>query len=251
MKLIDSLYKLNEAEWVVVGIPFSGKVSALKGSEKAPNALRRHFQDYWTYDLKRQRDLSDIPIFDAGDVKAKTYASLDKELSKKIADIKKKNWKAKILFIGGDHSITPLITKQLKIHSFLALDAHFDLMDALNGDRNSHACASRRVYEQNVELHLRGIRSSSREEHDFAVTNGIDWRSDAGFNGKIDYFSLDVDVMDPCFIGTGTPEMFGATPESVVNTIRNTDFKYFDVMEWVPEQGFAYLVQIVKEVLFK
>ena len=251
MKLIDSLYKMNEAEWIVLGIPFSGKVSALKGSEKAPTSLRSHFQDYWTYDMRRQKELADIPIFDAGDVKAKSYASLEKELSKKIRDIKKKNWKAKILFIGGDHSVTPIITKQLKIQSFLALDAHFDLTNSLNGDKNSHACASKRVFEQNVEMHLRGIRSSSREEHNFAILNGIDWRHDVGFNGNVDYFSLDVDAMDPCFVGTGTPEMFGATPEAVVNTIRNTNFRYFDIMEWIPEQGYPYLVQIVKEVLFK
>ena len=91
----------------------------------------------------------------------------------------------------------------------------------------------------------------SWEEHEFAVNNKIEWRKDVSYNNKIDYFSLDVDVMDPVYVGTGTPEMFGCTPEQVVNTIRNSYFKYFDLVEWIPDKGYPYIIQIVNEVLFK
>ena len=62
---------------------------------------------------------------------------------------------------------------------------------------------------------------------------------------------MDADVIDPVFIGTGNPEMFGFTPEQVIHTIRNTNFKYFDFTEWIPETGYPYAVQIIKEVLMK
>ncbi|NYZ79960.1 arginase family protein, partial [Candidatus Micrarchaeota archaeon] len=158
---------------------------------------------------------------------------------------------AKMLFIGGDHSITPIITKALNVRSYLCLDAHFDLMKGYNKDKDSHACANRRVYEQKTEMHLRGIRSGSKEEHEFGDSSKIDWRRDIGFNGRVDYFSLDADVMDPAYVGTGTPEALGFTPEQIISTIRNTEFRYFDFVEWMPDVGYAYAVQIIKEVLFK
>ena len=252
MKIWKPLYKIKEAEKIIIGIPFSEKASGLKGADKAPDGLRKAFLNTWSYDLNKKRDLFDLPIVDLGNVpKTKSFKSLEKTLTKKIKEVKKKNAKAKIIFIGGDHSVTQITTKALKINSYLSLDAHFDLMNEYNKDKNSHACTSRRVYEQKAKVIIRGVRNASEEEHEFALKNNINWNKSFSFAGKIDYLSLDVDVIDPVYVGTGTPEAFGASPKQVIETIRNTDFNYFDLVEWIPEKGEAYLVSILKEVLWK
>lgn len=254
MKLIDTLYKIEEAEWVILGIPFEGKISAKSGCSKAPDAIRKAFRDYWTFNLDKKMDLADRKIVDIGNIKANSYEKIENEISKKITEIKKKNKSTKILFIGGDHSITPLITKTLGVKEYLCLDAHFDLNNKYKNDKNSHACANRRIVEQKIleKMHLRGIRSSSEEEYYFAEKNNkINWKKNIEFDRKVDYFSLDIDAIDPCFIKTGTPEMFGFSPEQVINTIRHTNFKYFDLVEWIPDKGHPYIVQIIKEVLWK
>ena len=251
MKIWKPLHKLEEAEKIILGVPFSAKSSSYKGSEKAPGVIRKAFQNYWTYDLNRG-DLFDKKIVDLGDLKkTNSYSTLEKELNKKIKEIKKKNSEAQIIFIGGDHSITPIITKALKINTYLCLDAHFDLMDKYGGDKNSHACSNRRIYEQGVDIKLRGIRSAEKEEHMFAIKNNLNWSQQISFSGMVDYFSFDADVLDPIYLNSGTPEALGFSPEQVIEVIRNTNFKYFDLVEWIPPQGNAYAVQILKEVLWK
>lgn len=252
MKLWKPLYKIKEAEKVIIGVPFAEKVSGKKGAEKAPDELRKAFLNSWSYDLNKKKDLFDSPIIDLGNVpKTKSFKILEKNLTKKIKEVKKKNNKAKIIFIGGDHSITQITTKALGIKSYLSLDAHFDLMKEYNKDKNSHACTSRRVYEQGTKVIIRGVRNASKEEHEFALSKKINWSKNFSYSGKIDYFSLDVDVLDSCYINTGTPEAFGASPKQVLETIKNTDFNYFDLVEWIPQQGKSYLVNILKEVLWK
>jgi len=250
MKLWNSLYTIEEAKEAIIGIPFSGKVTAFKGAEKAPQALRRFFKNYWTYDISKKEDLFDKPIIDLGDVKANTFKSLEKKLTKKIASVLEVNPSIHFIFIGGDHSVTQITTKALGIKSYLCLDAHFDLVNAYNKDKHSHACTSRRVSEF-AEVYLRGIRSSSKEEHEHALKNKMNWSKNLMPVKKVDYFSLDVDVLDPCYVGTGTPEALGFKPEQVINVINSTEFNHFDIVEWIPPQGYAYIVEFLKKVLWK
>ncbi len=252
MKIWKPLYKIQEAEKVIIGVPFSGKVTGKKGAEKAPDALRKAFLNSWTYDLNKQKDLFDQPIIDLGNTpKTSSFKTLEKNLTKKIKEVKTKNPNAKIIFIGGDHSITQITTKALAVTSYLSLDAHFDLMNDYEGDKHSHACTTRRAYEQKARVSIRGVRNASKEEHEFALKNKINWSKNFTYSGKIDYFSLDVDVLEPIYMETGTPEAFGANPKQVIETIKNTDFKYFDLVEWIPPQGEAYAVSFFKEALWK
>ena len=252
MKIWKPLYKIEEAEKIILGVPFAEKVTGKKGAEKAPDALRKAFLNSWGYDFDKKKDLFDEPIVDLGNIpKTSSFKTLEKNLTKKIKQIRKKNEAAKIIFIGGDHSITQITTKALSIKSYLSLDAHFDLIDKYEGDKNSHACTSRRVHEQGAKIIIRGVRNASKEEYEFAVENDINWSKSFTYSGKIDYFSLDIDVLDPVFTSTGTPEAFGATPQQVIETIRNTNFNHFDLVEWIPLQGEAYAISFLKEVLWK
>jgi len=250
MRIWDPLYRVEEADWVILGVPFGKNVTGEKGTEKAPDAIRKWFNNFWTYDINKGRDLFDRKIVDLGDVKGTNFKTLEKNLTKKIKDIRKKNKHTKILFLGGDHSITQITAKALKPASYLCLDAHLDL-DENKKNKHSHSSTTKRVYDITKDISLRGIRSGSIREHAFAINSKIDWRKNIGFNGLVDYMSIDLDVLDPIYAKTGTPEMFGYTPEQVVDIIRRTEFKYCDLVEWIPDQGYPYVVQIVKEILFK
>jgi agmatinase len=248
--LWKSLYKIEEADWIVLGIPWEGSVYAKNGTSKAPSALRKWFQNCWTYDHEERADLTDRKVVDVGNVAVgKTYSQTAKNIAKKIKDIREKNKKAKILFIGGDHSITPPITKSLGIDSFLMLDAHLDLTSEYEGDKNSPACTARRVHEQGVDVNILGVRTGSEEEYKFA--DKVKWDEKIKFRGSIDYLSIDVDVMDPIYIGTGSPEALGVKPEDVLKIISDVKFKYCDITEWIPDRGYPVMVSLVKNILWK
>ncbi|MCK4718481.1 MAG: arginase family protein, partial [Thermoplasmata archaeon] len=139
--------------------------------------------------------------------------------------------------IGGEHSIAPPVVEALVPHfpgdlGILVIDAHLDFRDEYLGDRQSHACASRRFTEMvGVEKVLPvGVRSFCKKEMEDAKELDMRWvtakeaqtRSPADvvkkalqdMDVKHLYLSLDIDGIDPAYApGTGTPEPFGLTAE--------------------------------------
>lgn len=247
------LYKLEEAEWVVLGIPYGSRELGEPDQIHAPNKIREFFSNYfWSYDLERGKDLGDKKIVDLGNIpSSENFEEMSNKVSETIKEIKDKNENAKILFLGGQHSITSATVKALKPKSILSLDAHPDLCDKYEDFEHSKACTMRRIHELGTELHLRGTRTASKEEHDFMKENNIDWNKNLEFESSVDYLSIDLDVLDPIYVGLGAPESLGAKPEDIINIIRKTDFKYCDIVEWIPDKGFPVVVQILKEILFK
>ena len=57
------LYKLEEAEWIVLGIPYGSRELGNPDQIHAPNKIREFFSNYfWSYDLERGKDLGE-PVF--------------------------------------------------------------------------------------------------------------------------------------------------------------------------------------------
>ena len=69
--------------------------------------------------------------------------------------------------LGGEHSITPPLVaafaKKYRRLSVLQIDAHADLRESYEGDRNSHACAAKRMMEHAPVVQV-GIRNLSESE---------------------------------------------------------------------------------------
>lgn len=259
MKLDDStllwkpLYRLEEAEIIVLGIPYGSKELGEPLQIQAPNKLRDFFANYfWSYDLERGKDLGERKIVDLGNIPcSENFEDMARKVDETLKEIREKNPNAKFLFLGGQHSITQATARALKPSSILSLDAHPDLCDKFEGLEYSKACTMRRIHELGTEIHLRGTRTASEEEHDFLKGTNIDYSKNLDFNGSVDYLSIDLDVLDPIYVGLGAPEALGAKPEEVINIIRKTGFKYCDIVEWIPDKGFPVVVQILREVLFK
>ena len=118
--------------------------------------------------------------------------------------------------------------------SVLHFDAHGDLRDEYEGNKNSHACAAHRWVELGIPSVHVGIRSISKEEVDYVrktgtliVSNREMHRSDAWMEkalakltGEV-YVTFDVDFFDGSLVpGTGTPEPGGGTYDQALAILR-------------------------------
>ncbi len=239
-KFADANASLDEARYVVLGVPFDRTTSFRPGARFAPDAIRTHSWNFETYDLETGKDFSDIPIHDAGNLEEFGNAA---DMAEALRSTVNPLWKEdKIpLVLGGDHACAAPVVEAIpkdRMVFVVYLDAHMDFRDEYLGDPRSHACSSRRMAEHIGfdNLAVIGVRSVSREETEAIRKTGLRFIDayavhragiDATINkvlrmaGKREiYISLDIDCIDPAYAGgTGTPEPFGLTPLDVKHVI--------------------------------
>jgi agmatinase len=177
-----------------------------------------------TYSPYLDRDLTDINVFDGGDLELcfgdtqKVLLAIQ-EFTKGILDDNKLP-----LMIGGEHLVTlgavrAVLKKYPDLH-IIHFDAHADLRQDYLGNPLSHATVMRRCYDLVGEgkIFQFGIRSGDREEFEFAKKHtylnkfNLDTLPDVvkKLKDKPVYFTIDLDVLDSSvFPGTGTPEAGG------------------------------------------
>ncbi len=264
----------QDARIVLVGAGFDGTSSYRPGSRFAPQAIRaealysqENFSPYF------QRDLTEFPIHDQGDLdlpfgeKGQALESI-RQAARHILQDKKIP-----AFIGGEHLISlPVIEETLQVYPELRvvqLDAHLDLMDELFGESLSHGTVMRRVVEKlgtGERLFQVGIRSGSREEFQFAAehTQLFPFHTREFLKHLVllkdvpVYLSVDIDVFDPSLIpGTGTPEAGGIFfPEFMefLKAIRQLNIVAFDLVELSPKldatgNSAIHAAKILRELL--
>jgi agmatinase len=253
----DADTDLDEARYVIAGVPFDRTTSFRPGARFGPDSIRQHSWNFEPYDLETGIDLSEVPIHDLGNTEefgnaSQMVASVREELRPVYAA-------GKIpIILGGDHACSPPCVEAFPDPSQLGvlyLDAHMDFRSQYLGDDRSHACSSRRIVERlgarNVVV--LGVRSVSKEEIDDnrgigmpyisaheVAREGIESAVQRALNmlkaDKI-YVSLDIDVIDPAYAaGTGTPEPFGLTPRDVKYVLGQVAPRLagFDIMEVSP-----------------
>ena len=254
----DAGATFEEAEFVILGIPFDRTTSFRPGARFGPDSIRLHSWNFESYDLETGIDLSEVPVHDLGN--AEEFGSSEdmvRTLREEVGPIYAAG-KVPIVF-GGDHACSPPIVEAYPASApslgVLYLDAHMDFRDQYLGDRRSHACSSRRILEKvgarNVVV--LGVRSVSREEIDdnrsigmaFVTAHEIAREGIQAAVGRAlnmlkterIYISLDIDAIDPAYAGaTGTPEPFGLTPRDVKYIIGQAAPRLagFDIMEVSP-----------------
>jgi len=232
MKIWNPLYSVEEADKVICGF-----------GEEA-DVVRKYFNKTFTYSPIHKKDLFEMKIVDLGNL---SFSEFEVQFQK--------NPKAQYIFLGGDHSITPQLTKITKPKSLLSLDAHLDLLDTQSKQdkvvyTNTHSCAMKDVAEQGIDVAVRGYRACMPEEETYAEEKNIDTSFSLEYEKPVDYLSIDLDVLDPSFINSNTLEAFGFTPKQVCEIIRKTKPQFADIVEWKPAFGWANVVAIFKELLF-
>lgn len=260
MLFAECTSSFEEADIVILGVPFDRTSSFRVGSKFAPNKIREesyNFEDYlFDYDLS----ISECNVHDMGNMEE--YGNEDdmaEDLTCQLSLILKEN-KFPVI-IGGEHSITPPVIKAFKAQrkasglGVIAIDAHLDFRDSYLNSRRSHACTARRIGEiLGVENIIPiGVRSLCREEKEDAEKLGLNYftafevhkysiekvmrRCFRLLDAEKIYLSLDIDGIDPAYApGTGTPEPYGLSPLHVRKVIHGIREKIvgFDVVEVCP-----------------
>ena len=230
----DSDYE--ESKIVLFGAPFDSTTSFRPGARFGSSAIRHESFGIETYSPYQDKDLTDLKVFDCGDLELCFGSPEDalkdiEEQARKIVN----DGKLPIM-LGGEHLVTfaagkAVFEKYPKMH-IIHFDAHADLRDDYLGAKLSHACVIRRCYELvgDGRIHQFCIRSGDREEFRFADEHTDMHKFDfGGLTELIEelksdnlpvYFTIDLDCLDPSvFCGTGTPEAGGVNFKELLNAI--------------------------------
>ena len=248
----DSEY--DESGIVLFGAPFDSTTSFRPGARFGSAAIRHESFGIETYSPYQDKDLTDIKVFDCGDLELSF--GLPEEALKDIEDQSRKilnDGKLPIL-IGGEHLVTLGSVKAVfEKHPDLQIihfDAHCDLRDDYLGAKLSHACVLRRCHELvgDGKIHQFCIRSGDREEflfakdhtdmHKFNFDGLQEVCDELKKNNTPVYFTIDLDCMDPSqFCGTGTPEAGGVSFTQLLDaiiTVSKTNIVGADINELAP-----------------
>jgi len=261
--------KILQGTVAILGIPFDDNSSLLKGTASAPEEIRKVLHsgvgNWFTEDLT---DLKNHTLFyEAGDLTIKDFRSdirngvlhyLDRE--------------AKVLSLGGDHSITfPVIEAYHSFYpdlSILHFDAHPDLYIEFEGNPYSHACPFSRILESGfvkrvVQIGIRAENLEQRKQVERYKVEQININTVPGemklnFDGPV-YISLDLDGIDPAYApAVSHPEPGGLSVRDVLNVIHSLRSPVVgaDIVEYNPLRDTygrtaSVAVKLLKEIAGK
>lgn len=264
--------EIEQADYAVLGIPYDSSQSYRVGSRLAPNAIREASRELEDYDFEEDKDLLELRICDLGNVDV-SYGNFD-ETCRRVKDTLKDVLSKQVIpvSLGGEHTISYSVVRCLPEDTFyLSIDAHLDFRDEYLGEKFSHACVNRRVFEhlQADNVLVVGVRSASKEELNDANKMGLDYISYSDFEensnavlrrikdkieGKDVYLSLDMDAIDPKEApGVCNPEPSGFSYSDIVQIsrlLRNSNLIGVDLTEVTPIYD-NYTPVLASKILFK
>jgi arginase len=256
----------------LLGIPFDGQSSYLRGAAEAPAKIREALgcdaSNRWTetgVDLGVKGiygDAGDLVFAGASDQDA--FAAIESGVSTLIGQGKR------AVSLGGDHSITfPIIKAVAKKYSELTIfhfDAHPDLYDEFEGNRWSHACPFARIMESGlaqrlVQIGIRTINGHQREQAKRFGVEVIEMRQLPAY-GRLKaawpvYISFDMDVLDPAFApGVSHREPGGMSVREAIAHLHAVEGEIVgaDVVEYNPVRDVSgtsatVAAKVLKEIL--
>ncbi len=249
LKLEFPLSKPENADFVLLGVPFDGTTSYKPGTRFGPTLIRHATLNLESYILDYDVDIAEFRIADIGDlaIAAGDAGETIKRVEETIGELKSINPSALPILLGGEHSITFGAVKALRPESYVVFDAHLDLRDRYEDNPYNHACVARRISELGIGEAMFGIRSGTREEVKYAERHGIPWihARDFSFDAFVElveplpepvYLSVDIDAFDISLVpNTGTPEAGGLRFWDVIEAlewlVESKEIAGFDIME--------------------
>jgi agmatinase len=240
----------EEADFVIMGVPYDGTTRFRSGTRKAPAAIRKASNIFDPYLFEHGFDTSRALVHDAGDLDCGSscedmFKVVEAEASRVV-----KAGKFPII-MGGERSITYPFVKAFHDVGVISIDAHLDFRSDC-GTKFNHTCTMRRVADvvgiENVVPF--GVRSMSREELSGELPNYVDayqireagvensWKKVLNMMRRESVLlSLDMDSIDPGYApGTSRPEPFGLTGYEVKRCIDTVGDRMvgFDISEVLP-----------------
>jgi agmatinase len=255
----------------LVGIPFDGQSSYLRGAADAPAKIRQALKSTASNDWTEVGiDLGATGAYeDRGDLKFSeedAFGAIESEIRRLLDQARRP------ICLGGDHSITFPIAKALgEKHPNLTIfhfDAHPDLYDEFEGNRLSHACPFARIMEAGlarrlVQVGIRTATGHQREQAKKFAVEMIEMRCLPAHErlkavGPV-YISFDMDVLDPAFApGVSHREPGGMTSSEAIAHLHAIEGRIVgaDLVEYNPVRDLdsttaTVAAKIVKEILGK
>lgn len=228
----------DEAQAVILPVPFERTVSYGTGTWRAPRAIIDASCQVEVFDEETGVDFEhDLKVRTEPAVVADDSESAEAFLERVAASAARFRGRF-LLGLGGEHLVTygllDGLCPDLEGLTVVQIDAHADLAAELNGQRWSHGTVMRRLVERGVKLISVGVRSLSREEHDFASASdqvsmyyahdlaerwGALTEELARLRGPV-YLTIDCDGLDPAVIPhVGTPQPDGLSWRQAMQVI--------------------------------
>ncbi len=251
----------------LIGFCYDENSSFMKGAADAPPqiraALRSDASNLWS---ETGIDLgADGVFFDAGDVEPVAGREMFSLIEDSVRTLLSDNLAP--ISLGGDHSITyPIIRAMRQKYSKLSVlhfDAHPDLYDEFNGNRQSHACPFARIMEEGLvdRLVQVGIRTINGHQKQQAEKFGVEmiemsrWQDDRTLDFPTPlYISFDMDALDPAFApGVSHREPGGLSTRQAIGLIQRLRGKVIgaDIVEFNPRMDPVQITGTVCAKLLK
>ena len=257
----------QRAKLALIGIRYDENSSFTKGAADAPPQIRAALRsDAWNLTSENGTDLSaDSTFFDAGDIEPVPGSDMNTLIENSVYTLIADGLSP--ISLGGDHSIThPIVrafARKYKDMSVLHFDAHPDIYDSYQGNRNSHASPFARIMEQKLLKRLVqvGIRTSTAHQSEqlrrFGVES-IEMRSlrdglQLEFDSPV-YISFDVDALDPAFApGVSHHEPGGLSVRDILSVLHRVRSPVVgaDVVEYNPARDINGMTAVVAAKLVK
>ncbi len=253
----------------LIGIPYDGNSSYLKGPALAPPRIRlmdtegsaNRFSEHGVeiVEGKNYIDLGDLTFLD--DNPEWVYRKIKQTILNELTP------RDKIISFGGDHSVSfPVIEAHTSIYkslNVLHFDAHADLYDNFADNPFSHASPFARLMEQGILKSLTqvGLRTLNTHQKEQAQKFNVKIVEMKDFNmsfiknleGPL-YISLDLDVLDPAFApGVSHHEPGGLSTRELISTIQQINVPIIgaDIVELNPTRDINNVTAMVAYKLFK
>ncbi len=252
---------LEEAQAVIVPLPFDGTATFKKGAAKAPHEIIRVSGQLEEFEEELEWEpFSDIAVRSLDPIMPGTGEGARDYIERASAAIRGVPASAFLVGIGGEHNVSiPLVDKCLSPGDHvISIDAHPDLRETYNGDKYSHACTMKRLHDCGMNIVQIGIGCTSKEERKLCSRSprikqfyAHKLREEGGFSDMIDhiqkmsgraYLSIDADGLCASIMPeVGTPVPGGLSWQQLLLVAKsifgnlNLDVRGFDIVEVCPD----------------
>jgi len=255
---------------VILPVPYDSTTSGWGGARDGPAALIEASENMELYDIGIGREPYRLGIHTLPEVAVHSgspEAMIERVegIVGELADDGKF-----VVMLGGEHSISVgaarAFAKRTPGLSVLAFDANADLRDSYLDSPYNHACTLRRALEFAPVVQV-GLRSATREEHDFIRERGLAFYSPDDYRnagraevvaqlGESVYITIDLDAFDPSVVAAvGTPEPGGLLWNDVCGLLEAVAAEKrivgFDVTELAPALGPKANAQLAAKLAYR
>jgi len=234
----------------LVGVPLDENSSLLRGPAQAPGRIRETLFSGSSSDCSEDGTviIGSERFVDTGDLSLPQGAAAMQAIEAGVADLLARG--ARVLALGGDHSITfPILQAHAARHPDLAVlqfDAHPDLYDDFDGNPHSHASPFARVLEKGLVKRLVqvGVRSTNAHLRQQIARFGVESITMREFRPDLRlefaqpvYVSVDMDALDPAYApGVSHHEPGGLSVRDILSVLEGTRGRIIgaDIVEMNP-----------------